>query len=186
LSTLAGLAALFIAVIPAGAAPGDTVIARPGGGPALIVPAASPVRFTGFDENGVARFSGRFLLTGSFVYDCPADCDPGMTRDDVELQLIPDPELAARLPHWQDRGDRMVVEISTFKNIEPIIAGGHTLDDLLTGKISDVRGRLEIRVYDFAADFGCDYSPYYSAQFEALAKPIQVADVPIDGNVRCP
>jgi hypothetical protein len=185
IAAFAGLTALLLAFLPAGAAPGETVIPHPGGGPALIVPAGSPVRFTGFDENGAAHFSGRFVLKGTFVYDCPADCEPGMTEDDIELQLLPDPELAAQLPHSQDRGDGMVLYIGEFAPVRRAIASRDSLKQLLAGKIADVRGRVEIEVDEFAADFGCDYSPDYSARFIAVAKAPQVADVPVDGNFGC-
>lgn len=63
-----------------GAAPAEQLIPFPGGyGEALIMPAASPVRFSGFNKEGEqyvgARFSGRFVLTGRFSWGCNWDCD---------------------------------------------------------------------------------------------------------------
>lgn len=168
-----------------GAAPLARIVPHPNGGPALIIPANSPVLFSGFDENGTAQFSGRFKLNGQFVYDCPADCEPPATEDDVELVIILDPELAASLPHWENRGDGMTVYIGDIDRLKHTIATKGQVDDLLSGKIGDISGHLSIMVDRFAADFGCDYSPYYSARFVTLVEQYRLTRAPVDANYGC-
>jgi hypothetical protein len=178
-------AALALIALPAGAAPGDKVFPHPGGGPALIVPAGSPVRFKGFDKNGVANFSGRFTLTGTFVYGCQVDCEPPTVADNLEFEVLPDPELAKRLPHWEGKGDDMVIDINEAGKLTRTLAGKQQLAALLTGKIPDIRGRISIVVDGFSADFGCDYSPYYVTRFVSVAKPPQLAKLEINGDFGC-
>jgi hypothetical protein len=183
--TLVRAASAVTALALLAAAPAAKVVPYPAGGPPMIIPADSPVKFTGFNKDGVAEFSGRFVLTGTFVYDCPADCEPSMTEDDVELHIIPDPAVAARLPHWQDRGDGMVVDITGYDRVKRTIASKAAVADLLSGKIPDVRGRASIVVDHYAADFGCDYSPYYAARFVGFAKPLKLARSNVEGNSGC-
>jgi hypothetical protein len=177
--------AVAAALLLVGAAPGARIIPRPGGGPALVIPAASPVKFKGFDENGVAPFNGKFTLTGRFVYDCPADCEPPMTEDDVELVIIPDPEIAEQLPHWQDRGTGMVIYVDGYETAKRQIATQRQVDELLAGKIPQVSGRLSMVADHYSADLGCDNSPYYSARFVAFAKPPRLALRQVDANYGC-
>jgi hypothetical protein len=182
---IAAAAALALIAPPAGAAPGDKMYAHPGGGPALVVPAASPVRFKGFDKDGAANFSGRFTLTGTFVYGCQVDCEPPTVADNLEFEVLPDPELAKRLPHWHGKGDGMVIDISGAGKLTRTLANQRQLAALLSGKIPDIRGRISIVVDSFAADFGCDYSPYYGARFISVAKPPEIAKLEINGDFGC-
>jgi hypothetical protein len=181
----ARLAALVTALLLMGAAPAARIVPHPGGGPGLVIPPDSLVTFTGFDENGTALFSGEFNLTGKFVYDCPADCEPPMTEEDVELVIIPDPDVAARLPHWQERGDDMVVYIDDIEKVKRQIATRQQVDQLLAGKIPEVIGRLSIVADHYSADFGCDYSPYYAARFVAFSKPPRLSQRPAEPNYGC-
>jgi hypothetical protein len=169
----------------AGANPPDRVFPYPGGGPALIVPARSPAQFTGFDEDGGARFSGRFVLSGTFVYHCEIECEPGMKEADLSFGIMPDRELAKRLPHWQDRGDGMIVDVSPIEKLRGKIAPRNRIDELLAGKIPDIRGRISVVVEDYSAGYGCDYSPYYSARFVSVVKPPQLAQNEAEPNFGC-
>jgi hypothetical protein len=179
------LTALFSLAL-LGAAPADRVIPHPGGGPALVIPAGSPVHFRGFDKNGVAHFSGRFLMTGSFTYGCNVDCEEvPLPRGNLDFNLVPDLELMKRLPHWQDRGDDMVIYIDRASRLESAIVSQKQLAGLLSGKDQDVRGRIAIMVDDYTADFGCDYSPAYSARFVSLPKPPTIAELKVDGDFGC-
>ena len=76
---------------------------------------------------------------------------------------------------YVDRADRLASSITTRQQ--------HAA--LLSGKLADVRGRLAITVDDYVADFGCDYSPAYSARFVELAKPPQLAQIEVDGDFGC-
>jgi hypothetical protein len=178
-------AAALLAFTLLGAAPAPRVIPHPGGGPALVVPSDSPVRFTGFDKDGAAHFSGRFELSGAFIYGCEHDCEGPISVDDLSLQLVPDEALAERLPHWQERGDRMAVYIDGAARLTSSVIGRRQKAALLSGRLADVRGHITITVDDYAADFGCDYSPFYSARFVALAMPPKLAQIELDGAFGC-
>lgn len=177
--------AALLAFVSIGAAPGDRTVPHPGGGPSLVIPADSPVKFRGFDKDGAAHFTGHLLLTGSFIYGCEVDCEGPVTEGDLEIQVLPDPELARRLPHWKDRGKGMVIDIEPQGRLGQSLATGKQRAELLAGKRPDVRGRISIIVDDYVTDFGCDYSPAYSARFVKLAKPPMLAQIPVDGDFGC-
>ena len=177
--------AIALALLLAGAAPGERIVPYPPGGPPLIIPAGSPVHFTGFTKDGGARFSGRFVLSGTFVYHCEVECEPGMTENDLSLGIVPDSALAKRLPHWKDRGDDMIVDLSRTSSLKGKLASGREIAGLLAGKVPDVRGRIAVVVDRYAADYGCDYSPYYSARFISIAESPQLAKSRIEPNFGC-
>jgi hypothetical protein len=174
------LALVPLAAILAGATPAQKVIPRPAGGPALVDPAGSPVRFRGFDKEGAARFDGRFVLSGYFTYGCEYDCEGASAEQDLVFQIVPDPDLAKRLPRWTNSGD-LAIDIRQTEKLRSKIATKEQVSALLSGSMADVHGHIAIVVDDFAADFGCDYSPYYSARFVAVAaapKPAEAQPTP--------
>jgi hypothetical protein len=178
-------AIVLSALLLLGARQGDRVVRHPGSGPALIIPAGSPVRFTGFTKEGAARFSGRFELSGTFVYHCEIECEPGMKERDLSLGIMPDPPLAKRMPHWQDRGDGMVIDLSRIESLRGRIAPARQVAALLGGKIPEIRGRMVVIAKDYSADYGCDFSPYYSARFIAVAKPLKLSKSEAEPNFGC-
>ena len=180
MNRFAHFALLPLATLLTAATPAQKVIPRPTGGPALISPAGSPVEFQGFDKDGAARFDGRFVLSGYFTYGCEFDCEGASAEQDLVFQILPDPDLAKRLPRWTNTGD-MVIDIREAEKLRPRIATSRQVSALLSEKSADVHGHIAIVVDNFAADFGCDYSPYYSARFVAVAaapKPAEARPVP--------
>ena len=167
-----------------GAVPGPRTVPHPGGGPALIIPAASPVRFRGFDKNGVARFDGQFLLSGTFTLNCDM-CEQPATEDDVVLYVVPDQQFAQRMPHWQGRGDRMAIEISNIERLKHSIATSRQVAGVASGKIRELHGRISIVADHYVADLGCDNSPYYAARFVKLPRPAKLAQLKVDGDFGC-
>jgi hypothetical protein len=178
------LARIIPLMLLVGAVAGPQTVPHPGGGPALIIPAGSPVQFRGFDKEAVARFDGQFLLSGTFTLNCDM-CEPPATEDDVDLYVVPDQQLARRMPHWQGRGDRMAIEISNIERLKHSIASSRQLAGLASGKIRELRGRISIVADHYVADFGCDYSPYYAARFVKLPRPAKLAQVKVDGDFGC-
>ncbi len=165
-----GVAALLAAAIPA-----DNVIPRASGGPSLVDPADNPVKFKGFDDAGVARFAGRFVLSGYFTYGCAFDCEGArVTEQDFVVRIVPDPEVAQRLPRWSNSED-MVIDVLQPEKLRPSIATAEQVKALISGEIADVHGQIAIVVDGFAADFGCDYSPYYSSRFVDVAEAPKTA-----------
>ena len=121
---------LILALVPVliSAAPAKQIIPLPdndAGGEALIVPADSPVHFRGWNKYGYAQFDGRFVLTGTFMYGCgEGDCEGAGPYKESELTLavVPDAELAARLPNWKIRHNDMMILISRWRPVEHSLA----------------------------------------------------------------
>src|SRR5689334_16530398 len=102
------LAAAPLAAMILAAAPAPKYLPLDNYGEGLVIPAGSPVRLLRFNkQNAAASFSGRFVLTGMFVYGCDIECDPPLAKDDVHGSIIPDSNMAARLPHWKIRNNDM-------------------------------------------------------------------------------
>ena len=183
--TAGRVAAVAMALFLAGAGPGDRVVPYPLGGPALIIPAASPVRFAGFTKDGEARFKGRFELSGTFVYHCEVECEPGMKESDLSLGIMPDPALAKRMPHWKGRGDGLIVDLSATEPLRGRIASPKQIAAMLAGKVPEIRGHISVMATDYSAGYGCDYSPYYSARFLSLVKKAELAQNKVEPNFGC-
>lgn len=179
------VAAAALAMLLLGARPADRIVPHPEGGPALVIPAGSPVRFIGFTKDGGARFTGRFELSGTFVYHCEVECEPGMKERDLSFGIVPDPDLAKRMPHWQDRGNGMVVDLSPIESLRGKIASPKAVAELLAGKVPDIRGHIVVIASNYSADYGCDYSPYYSARFISVVKPPKLASNDAEPNYGC-
>lgn len=152
----------------------------PGSDEAIVIPAASPVRFKGFNKDHYAVFSGRFVLTGTFVYGCNVDCDP--PNPDVEADIIPDADSA--LPHWKLRNGDMLVFLVDGERLANQIVSRQERAALSAGKVPDVRKHVSIVVDDFEVGIECD-SPFYSARFIAIAKPAKLASAKAQPNYGC-
>jgi hypothetical protein len=177
--TLVALLSLaLISATPAGKA--REIPWVPGSDEAIVIPAASPVRFKGFNKDHYAVFSGRFVLTGTFVYGCNVDCDP--PNPDVEADIIPDPGSA--LPHWKLRSGDMLIYLVDGERLANQIVSRQERAALLAGKVKDVRKHVSILVDDFQAGIECD-SPFYSARFIAVAKPLKLASAKTEANYGC-
>src|SRR6266545_844058 len=102
MNKLVRLVSLPFAALLVSATPAPTVIPHPDvEGEALIVPPGSPVKFSHFDKYGVAHFTGRFVVNGSFFIEgCESNC-PRFGEDDLDVDVFPDPTLEAKLPHWK-------------------------------------------------------------------------------------
>ena len=176
---------LSLALVSASPGAKPTEIAwTPGSDEAIVIPAASPVRFKGFDKEHYARFSGRFVLTGTFVYGCNVECGPPMQNADIEADLIPDPAMAAALPHWKLRNGDLLIYLVDGERLAKQIVTRRERTALMAGKLPDIRKHVAITVDDFQAGIECD-SAFYSARFIALAKPVQVAQKKVEPNYGC-
>jgi hypothetical protein len=151
----------------------------PGDDEALVIPAASPLRFKGFNKDHYAQFNGRFVLTGTFIYGCNIECEPPLKKDDVFVDIIPDRSMARLLPYWKLRGSDMRIFLVDGDRLAKMIVTRKDEARLLAGKIPDVRKHVAIVVTDFEAGIECD-SPSYSARFISLAKPAEAARAAAD------
>lgn len=184
------MAIVPIALSLLGATPAPQIIPVGGGGDeALIIPANGPVKFRGFDKFGTARFAGRFTLTGTFIYSC-ADCEPHarfsprLKPDDLELEVVPDADLAARLPHWRIHRQHMIVEVRGANKLTQTIGNRRERAALFSGKIDALHGRMAIVVDQLRSDTECD-SATWSASFVAVAQPPKLSASRPTGTFGC-
>ena len=179
LALLPAAACLVSAVSP------TRVIPLPDGyGEALIVPAASPVAFVGFDKELVARFRGRFVLTGTFVYGCDIECEPPLAKNDVRGSIVPDPEVAASLPHWKVRATDIRIILNGGERLAAQVLTPGERAAIFAGKADSVRKHVSIVVDNFNTTIECD-SPTFSADFVSLAKPAKLATAKLGGDYGC-
>jgi hypothetical protein len=179
-SLMLPLAALLVSAAPAG-----QVIPHPEvAGEALIVPPESPVRFRGFDKYGRAHFSGRFVLTGYFSYGCRIDCDGPAKDAFFRFDLLPDPALAARLPHWTKYDNDIMINVSRDSPLIRKIATQRQRADIKAQRIADIEGRITIVVDQFETGLDCE-SANFSARFVALPKAPVLAKAEFNGDYGC-
>jgi hypothetical protein len=181
--------ALFpIALLLVGASPAEKLIPLPGDdAEALVVPAASPVRFAGFNKSGDqaygAHFSGRFVVEGTFVLDCNF-CEPGVKDNQLSLSIVPDASTAARLPHWKVHDNEIAIGITRADSFIRTISTPEERSRLLSGKLDQIKGRATLVLDHFEADLDCD-SADYSARFVAVAKAPVRDKVELAGDYGC-
>jgi hypothetical protein len=138
-------------------------------GEALVVPAASPVKFTGFEDH-VSRYAGELMLTGTLVYRCDVDCDVPIDPRNFVIFVIPDPALAETLPYWKTRRSEIHVYFENDEALARKVISAAERKPLLAGKADEVRKRVVMTVDRFQLGIDCD-SASYRARFVALARP---------------
>lgn len=184
---LARIASIPLAFLLVSASPADRLIPHPDPGTeneALIIPHDSPVKFRRWDKYGYAQFDGSFVLTGTFTYGCVADCEGPVEEEYLRVDVVPDPAMAARLPHWKVRDHDMSIVIVREKRLAKSIASPRQHAALRAGKIQYVRGRVAIAVDDFRTGIECD-SANFTARFVAIAEAPKLAPIELNGDYGC-
>lgn len=182
---LARIALLPVATLLISATPPARVVPLPKGeGEALVIPARSPIRFEGFGKYDVARFTGRFVLTGTFIYGCEIECEPPLKTDEISARIIPDAASAATLPRWKIRNGDMRIYLVRGERLANAIVTRREKAALLAGKVEDVRRQVAIVVDDYRAGIECD-SASYTARYISLARPAQLASAKVEGDFGC-
>jgi hypothetical protein len=185
MNRFARIALVPVAALLMSATPQARVIPLANGeGEALVVPANSPVRFSGFGKYDVARFRGRFVLTGTFVYGCEIECEPPLQSDEVFVRIVPDAASAAILPRWMIRNGDMRIYLVGGDRLANAIVTRSEKAALLAGKVGDVRRQVAIVVDDYRAGIECD-SASYTARYVSLARPAQLASAKMEGDFGC-
>ena len=150
----------------------------------LVIPANSPVKFRHFGQyHDSALFSGRFVVEGVFILDCDY-CEPGYKDNQLRLSIIPDPAIAARLPHWKVHDNGIAIIITDAGPFIDAISTSAERRSLLSGKVGEIRGRTAIVIDQYELGLECD-SANYTARFVAVAKPPKVANVELEGDFGC-
>ena len=188
MTVLARAALLPFAFLMVSASPGPTIIPLPGHpDEALIIPQDSPVKFRRWDKYGYAEFDGRFTLSGTFTYGCWSNCadyNGPVEESDLDVRILPDPSITARLPRWQHRKEDMLILIIGGRELGASIANQRQHADLRSGKLEYLRGRATIVVEQFQTGIECD-SSNFRARFVAIAKPPKLASAGFNGNYGC-
>ena len=149
----------------------------------VMIPADSELKFGKFDTYDSAHFIGRIVVEGVFVIEC-WDCEPGIEGHRLKMSIVPDPQIAARLPRWKKHDNDIVIGLV---GAEPLIRAFVSPDQrklLLSGRLDEIRGRTAIIVDRYTASLDCD-SADYSARFVAIAKATKLADTRTNGNYGC-
>ena len=143
-------------------------------GEALVVPASSPVAFTGFEDH-LGRFKGRFELTGTLVYRCSVDCDLPIDPRNLSIFIVPDPKSATDLPYWKTRRSGIRLYFDNDQTLADALISPSERGDLMSGKRAEVRKRVALTIDNFRLGIDCD-SASYQAHFVELTKPaVEVA-----------
>lgn len=160
--------ALGILVASSGAASGAPVREQ---GPIqrvdVAVPERSPARFSRHDHEGVAWFSGRFQLTGTYIYGYVTD-DPKAenTTGDLQLVFIPDRRERRKLPYWRLGGrvdEVLIVNSDAFVQavIDPALVAA-----LKRRELEALRGQITVVVEDYRVQVDCNWPTYQVAFVE--------------------
>ena len=178
------IAAIPLAVLVIGASPAPQYIPLGDYDEGMVIPADSPVAFRHFGKHrDSAYFTGRFVLEGAFILDCDY-CEPGYKDNQLRLIIVPDPAIAATLPHWKKHNNDIAIAITNARPFINAISTPAERQSLLSGKLLEIRGRTAIVVDQYEASLDCD-SADYSAHFIAIAKPPKVAKVEPQGDFGC-
>jgi hypothetical protein len=107
-----------------------------------------------------------------------------VNESDLALDIVPDPMVAARLPHWKAHSNDIIVEIREGARLAHAIATPQQRTGLRRGNPPELRGRVAIIVDDFETGLDCD-SANFSGRFVAIVKSPQIARVELNGNYGC-
>jgi hypothetical protein len=173
----ARFALLPLTALLIGAAPAQRTIPFPGvSGWSLVVPADSPMTFRGFGEHGVARFSGRFVLSGSFTYGCNIECEGPHQDSNLVLVVQADPEIAALLPRVKNRDGDLTIYVRNGSRAARAVTTPQQRAALRTGQLPYVQGRISMVIDDLEIEGECD-NVVYSARFVSFTKRQKLATV---------
>jgi hypothetical protein len=177
---------LAILSLPAAAGPPELKsIPYPNTTDSIVIPADSPVHYSGImnkDGENLLTFQGRFLLTGTFYYgdndfNDSGDDHPSEYVFDPQAYIIPDDNVAARLPRFAIRNGRQTIIISN-----PTIFANAAISKTEARRVrrrncGDVTGYIAIWVDQFSAGIDCD-APTYVTRFLSVDKPTTLALAP--------
>jgi hypothetical protein len=181
-------ALLPVALLLASASPGPRIIPLPGHpDEAIIIPLDSPVKFRRWDKYGYAEFEGRFTLSGAYTYGCWSNCadyNGPVEESDLDIRIVPDPSIAARLPRWQHRKNDMLILLKKSGHLTALIASPRQHAALRSGKLEYLRGRTTIIVEQLQAGIECD-STSFRARFVSVSKAPKLASARFNGDYGC-
>ena len=185
---MAGLRTGFLSAIlvlllqPLAAADNPSTIPLPRGVDTIVIPPDSPVRFASMGKHGLAKFSGRFVLSGTYYYgDNEFNDGPEVY---LTLYFVPDPQVAARLPYFKTRGRPHVIFITNSGDFVKTVIPRKTLAKLVKKGSPHATGKVSIWADGFKTRIECD-APEYMAHFISLYKPAKQLVAAYKPDVGC-
>jgi hypothetical protein len=181
-SVIAAFAFLFAVASSVSAEP---QISFDGGIDRIAVPANSPIRYAGMHKehgDSVALFRGKFLLTGTYYYgdndfNDSGDEKPSEYVFDPQAYIIPDRDIAERLPHFVIRNGKQTIFLTNPVAFARAAVTKQEARRVRCRTCGDATGRIAIWVDRFSASIDCD-SPSYDVHFLSVANPIKTVIVP--------
>jgi hypothetical protein len=156
---------------PVLAAPAGIVL--PDKADTIIVPAGSPLKFSKFDAENQAVFTGNLTLSGTFYYG-DNEYNDGNTVD-LTLYFVPDAATVAHLPYLKTRGKAENIVVTDGAKF-----GAAVLTKAQAATLSKkgapfpyATGHATLTVDHFTAGVVCDVSSF-SARFVSVGKPVTV------------
>ena len=177
---------LFLALLisPVVVAASDSQAIPFGDADNIVVPANSPVHFSGIqnEPDSTATFNGRFLLAGTYYYGDSAFNDSGDEHlsdyvFEPQAYIIPDDDVVALLPHFERRNQRPVIFIKNPATFAKAVLSKSAALQVRCRTCGDVTGHIAIWVDQFGAGIVCD-SASYGVRFVSVYKTVQSAFVP--------
>jgi hypothetical protein len=152
----------------------------------LLIPANSPVRLASSGKGEVlARFTGRFTITGLYSIECSIDFDGACSLDGMQVFIQPDAALLARLPRWaMYEGNKPLIELTGADPFIKAQLDAPTLAAFEAGRIEQTTGYASIVVEDLITGVDCD-SPWYTARLVSFVPETRIAAREPDGNRGC-
>jgi hypothetical protein len=173
------LAGLMFLSLPAIAAPPEPKsIPYPDTTDGVVVPADSPIHYSGTKKNkdgeDVVTFQGRFLLTGTYYYGDNDFNDSGDEHPSEyvflpQAYIIPDDNVAARLPHFAIQNGRWPIFISNPTTFANAVISKAEARRVRCRTCGDATGHIAIWVDQFSAGKECD-APSYATRFLSVYK----------------
>lgn len=148
----------------------------------LIIPASSPVKFNSFGKYDVAKFTGRFVLTGKYLYG-----HLGLADDqphDLSLYIDPDQSVLSTLPYWKVRKGPKHIYIINADDFAKTVVPSEQRTKLRNGTLQSVQGHISVVLTDYKAWIECD-SANYSARFIAVAHRNNLIAMNLRENFGC-
>ena len=171
---LAGL--IFLSLPATAASPESQSIPYPNTNDSVLVPVDSPVHYSGIKtKNGdIVTFQGRFLLTGTYYYgdndfNDSGDEHPSRYVFEPRAYVIPDDDVAARLPHFLIRSGRQPIFIDNPNAFATAVIPKTKARRVRCRGCGDATGHIAIWADQFGAGIDCD-KPTYTARFLSVYK----------------
>ena len=151
------------------ASPGDPVPFNDAQGrsiDSIVIPLRSPVRFTGWLKDNVARFEGRFVLEGTYYYgDKASNHGPEFV---AAAHIVPDRN--ARFPLLMKRNGPRAIGIDNPEIFAEAVIPAGVLKSVRRKGGGYASGHVAIRAEGFTVAIACD-SPSYGTHFASVYRP---------------